>query len=274
MPEPRPVYLASDYGLEDEFVGVLHGVLARLAPAVRVIDLSHGIEPYDVAGGAAMLARAVPHLGDGVVCAVVDPSVGMPRRAVAIERDGEGPRHLVGPDNGLLLEAAHALGGELRAVELRREGGTAAVTFDGRDLFAPAAARLATGVPLDALGEPLDARTLVELDPAPLVIRELDDGRTAYSTSVRWVDRYGNVQLALPGPVLAGARTAGLVVRDEDALVRVVGTFGELERGTAGLLCDANGRVAIVVAEGSASQRFRVAAGDRVELVGDFGPLP
>jgi S-adenosylmethionine hydrolase len=72
--------------------------------------------------------------------------------------------------------------------------------------------------------------------------------------------------------VLADARTAGLVSRDDDALVRVVRTFGDLEQGAAGLLCDANGSVALVIAEGSAARRFNVAVGDRVELVGDFGP--
>jgi S-adenosylmethionine hydrolase len=264
------IFLASDYGLDDEFVGILHAVADRLAPTLRVVDLSHGIEPYDVTGGAALLARAVVHLGSGVVCAIVDPGVGGPRRAVAIERDGSGPRHLVGPDNGLLMEAALALGGPLHAVELDR-GALGASTFDGRDLFVPAAVRLAQGTPLRELGAPIEASSLVELATPPTTFRELDDGRVAISAAVRWVDRFGNVQLSLPGHVLAGATTAGLVVRDEDALVRVVRVFDDLDRGTAGLLCDANGAVALVVAEGSASHRFHVTVGDRVELVGDFG---
>lgn len=269
MAEARTIFLATDYGLADEFVGVLHGVLARLAPASRVVDLSHGIAPYDVAGGAALLARAVVHLGDGVVCAVVDPGVGGARRPVALERDGEGPRHLVGPDNGLLLQAAQALGGELRAVELHRTDGGAA-TFDGRDLFAPVAAALSTGAALADLGTPIASDELVELPPPVVTFRELDDGRLAVTAAVTWIDRYGNVQLALHGEVLGTAGTAGLVVRDEDALVRIVHTYDELDPGTAGLLTDANGAVALVVAEGSAARRFRVAVGDRVELVGDF----
>lgn len=272
MPEPRPIFLATDYGLEDEFVGVVHGVIARIDPQVRVIDLAHGIEPYDVAGGAALLARAVVHLGDGVVCAVVDPGVGGVRRGVALERDGEGPRHLVGPDNGLLLEAARALGGDLRAVELPSNE-LVSSTFDGRDVFAPAATALATGTDLLALGIRIDPGSLVELPPPAVTVRELDDGRLAVTAAVRWIDRFGNVQLALPAEVLADARTAGLVVRDEDALVRVVHAFAELAPGTAGLLADANGAVALVVAEGSAAQRFRVRVGDRVELVGAFEQL-
>lgn len=272
MPESRPVFLATDYGLDDEFAGVLHGVINRLAPEVRVIDLSHGISPYDVAGGAELLARAVVHLGDGVVLAVVDPGVGGTRRGVVLEREGEGPRHFVGPDNGLLLSAVRALGGTVRAVELLVQP-DAAATFDGRDVFAPAAAALAEGAAIESLGTDVRPDTLVELPAPSVTFRELDDGRLAVTAAVRWIDRYGNVQLALPAQVLADARTSGLVVRDEDALVRVVRTFSELDRGTAGLLSDANGAVALVVAEGSAAQRFRVTVGDRVELVGDFEPI-
>jgi len=270
------VFLATDYGLDDEFVGVLHAVIARTAPSVRVIDLAHGIAPFDVDGGAALLARAAPHLGHGVVCAVVDPGVGTARRQIAIEVRGEGPRLLVGPDNGLLLEAAHVLGGITRAVAIDPSvlsAGPISATFDGRDVFAPAAARLAAGQPLGSLGEPVDPGGLLALPEPVATARELPDGRTALVAVARWVDRFGNIQLALRGDVLEGAGTVGVVVRDDDALVRVVHAFGDLDPGSAGLLCDANGAVALVVANGSAAARFAVAPGDRVELVGSFGPL-
>jgi hypothetical protein len=268
------VFLATDYGHDDEFVGVLHAVIARLAPAARVIDLSHGIAPFDVAGGAALLERAAPHLGDGVVCAVVDPGVGGTRRAVALEVAAP-PHHLVGPDNGLLAWASTALGGVRRAVELDaaavRPGG--ATTFDGRDVFAPAAARLATGVQLEELGTVLDVASLVAL-PDPLVAtRSLEDGRVVLTGSVRWIDRFGNVQLSLPGRLLEGVSAAGVAVRGDDTLVRVVSSYAVLEPGAPGLLGDANGAVALVVREGSAAMRFEVTVGDRVDLVGDFGTL-
>jgi S-adenosyl-L-methionine hydrolase (adenosine-forming) len=269
---PTSIYLASDFGRDDEFAGVLHAVLATLAPEVPVIDLSHGIAPYDIAGGAALLARSAPFLGDGVLCAVVDPGVGGPRRGIALERTGDGLRYLVGPDNGLLMDAARALGGTDRAVELPRLTEGPSRTFDGRDLFAPVAARLASGAPLASVGVAIDLASLVELPVPSVTCRELEDGRVAVSASVRWIDRYGNVQLALPGSVLGDARTAGVVSRNDDALVRVVGTFSDLDQGTAGLLSDANGCVALVVAEGSAARRFDIAVGDRVELVGNFGP--
>jgi S-adenosyl-L-methionine hydrolase (adenosine-forming) len=269
------VFLATDYGYDDEFAGVLHAVIARLAPDARVIDLSHGIEPFDVAGGAALLARAVPALGDGVVCAVVDPGVGSSRRAIALEV-ARPPRLLVGPDNGLLGWAAAALGGVRRAVELAsdRAAHGASSTFDGRDVFAPAAARLARGDALDDLGTPVDASSLVALLESPRVAaRTLEDGRVVLTGTVRWIDRFGNVQLSVPGRVLAGASAAGIDVRGDDTLVRVVRSYAELEEGAAGLLCDANDAVALVVGRGSAREHFGVAIGDRIDLVGDFGPL-
>jgi S-adenosylmethionine hydrolase len=265
------IFLVTDYGLGDEFAGVLHAVIAKLAPDVAVIDLSHGVAPFDVAGGAALLARAVPHLGPGVVCAVVDPGVGGDRRAVAIQVDGDGPHHLVGPDNGVLTEAARALGIR-RVVALRRAPDTA-VTFEGRDVFAPAAALLATGTPLRDLGEPVDVDSLIDVPRAEVATRSTPDGHAALLATVRWIDRFGNVQLNVPGRAIAESSTVGVVVKGEDALVRVVSTFVELEPGTAGLLRDANDAVALVVAQGSAAARFDVEVGDLVELVGSFGPL-
>lgn len=302
-PDRPAVFFASDYGTDDEFVGVVHAVLHRLAPEIPVIDLSHQILPFDVAGGADLLVRSAPFLGNGVVLAVVDPGVGTDRRGVALRTAGtpahavrpgypglpsapaataDRPAWLVGPDNGLLMAAADLLGGVREAIWLHPEDdrwpGPPAVTgsgptFDGRDVFAPATAALAKGAAIESLGIEVSPETLVELPAPSVTFRELDDGRLAVTAAVRWIDRYGNVQLALPAQVLADARTSGLVVRDEDALVRVVRTFSELDRGTAGLLSDANGAVALVVAEGSAAQRFRVTVGDRVELVGDFEPI-
>ena len=268
------IYLVSDFGVDDEFVGVLHAVLARLAPDVGVVDLSHGVAPFDVAGGAALLERAVPHLGPGVLVAVVDPGVGSSRRPVAIEVGGDGPRHLVGPDNGLLLGAASRLGGPRRAVAVAvpDRGASGRATFDGRDVFAPCAARLATGTPLDALGASIDVATLVALADPVVTRRDLDDGRVAIAAPVRWIDRFGNVQLSLPGDVLEGVSSAALVARDHDAIVPVVRAFAELARGTLGVLRDANDAVAIVMGEGSAASLLRVAVGDRVELIASFGP--
>ena len=112
------ITFTSDFGLEDHFVGVCHGVLAKVAPGVRVIDVSHGVAAQDVRGGAVMLAQAVPYLPWAVHLAVVDPGVGSGRRMVAVEAGGQ---MLVGPDNGLLVGAAEALGGVDRVVEVQSE---------------------------------------------------------------------------------------------------------------------------------------------------------
>ena len=151
----------SDYGTDDEFVGVVKSVIRELAPHARVIDLTHGISPFDVRAGSLALARSISYVASGIVMAVVDPGVGTARRGIAVEvADGEGV--LIGPDNGLLAPAVAMAGGAGRAVQLdnpdhRLEAPGA--TFDGRDVFAPAAAALCTGVDLLDLGSEVDARS-------------------------------------------------------------------------------------------------------------------
>ncbi len=168
---------------------MVHAVVQRLAPGVPVIDLTHQVPPFDVAAGARVLERALPHLGQGVVLAVVDPGVGSDRRGVAVELDtGTGPRWMVGPDNGLLLPAAGLLRGPRRAVVL-----DGVSTFDGRDVFAPAAAHLVGGGRPEALGREAEVGTLVAL-PDRRPEASVSDG--VVSTWVTWVDGYGNVQLA------------------------------------------------------------------------------
>ncbi len=191
-PGPDTVFFLSDYGTEDEFVGVVHAVLRRLAPAAVVLDLSHAVAPFDVAAGSAMLVRAVPHLGPGVVLAVVDPGVGGGRRAVVLETAGDtGPRWLVGPDNGLLVAAAELLGGVAAAVELAPPGPGSARTFDGRDVFAPAVADLCSGTELHQLGArgrprlPLPARPARTRAAGPPRRRAGHPGRRDLGRSVR-----------------------------------------------------------------------------------------
>lgn len=213
-----------------------------------VIDLGHEIPPFDIEAGAAMLVRCAPYLGSGVVLAVVDPGVGTDRRGVAIEAGGPGPSWLVGPDNGLLVPLARALGGVRRVIVLRppnadAPGSAGSVklvgrTFDGRDVFAPAAAHLSVGGPPLALGSEVDPTSLVWPVPDPAggerrptrapVGRSTDqapkaaDGGTdparsqvgAVTVAVSRIDRFGNVQLATgPGAMdEIGVRRGGGVV--------------------------------------------------------------
>src|SRR3954470_3479265 len=156
----------SDYGLLDEFVGVCHGVVARIAPEVRVIDVTHGIARHDIRTGALVLRGALPYMPAGVHLAVVDPEVGGRRRAVAL-RCADDHRLLVGPDNGLLSLAAARFGGAVEAVDIGRSSlrlQPLSATSPGRDIFAPVAAALAAGAALADAGDPLDPDELVTLD--------------------------------------------------------------------------------------------------------------
>lgn len=292
------VFFLSDYGTQDEFVGVVHAVIAARAPGTTVIDLTHHIPPFDVRAGCHSLVRAVPHLGPGVVLAVVDPGVGTMRRGIALEvarSAGGGALFFVGPDNGLLVAAAEAAGEAPigRAVELR---GAAAppdrgATFDGRDLFAPAAAALCGGARLRDLGEEVDPASLVRLIGGVVEHGRLGDGRRCLRAEVTWVDRFGNLQLAA---TVADARVAGLpsagsielVTRGENlgagdeldperlprslvpdgVQLRCVATYGELKHGELGLLVDANGHVAVVAGEASAARWLNVLAGELLVL--------
>ncbi len=280
--ESGSVFLLTDYGYADEFAGVLRAVISRLAPPAPIIDLSHDVAPFDVRAGALLLARTVVHLGPGVVVAVVDPGVGTSRRAVAVEVGGpdaasagpegpEGPRYFVGPDNGLLGFALDAQGGARSAVTLPAHPipGRGA-TFDGRDVFAPAAARLWGGEALEALGSPLDVDDLVRLAPPVVSI-----GPGGIDTEVLWVDRFGNVQLAVSGDAVAAdiqvmvLRTGGGTAADSGPHtvdVRRVDSFAALQGDEIGVVVDSNGKLSVVCNQRSAATVLAVKAGDPISL--------
>ena len=253
----------SDYGITDPFAGICHAVIARIAPDVRVIDLTHAIEPHDVRQGALSLAAAVPYSPeDAVLLAVVDPGVGTPRRAVAIEAAA---RLLVGPDNGLLWLAAEAAGGAGRAVELPVQG-DASSTFHGRDVFAPAAARLASGEPLERLGRELDPATLSRIDVPLVEVR-----RGSLRSHVLGIDRFGNVQLAArPGALaeaeLSDAPQVEVRVGMRSAPLVRARTFADVPAGSLGVITDSTGFLAIVRNRGSAAETLGLGPGDRVVL--------
>jgi S-adenosylmethionine hydrolase len=271
-PSSPAVFFLSDYGTVDEFAGVVHAVLHRLAPGVPVIDLSHRIPHFDVGAGSAMLVRCAPHLGAGVVLAVVDPGVGNGRRGLAVETGGSpgaGPRWLVGPDNGLLADAAVELGGAIRAVSLNANPST----FDGRDVFAPAAAHLVMGGDPAILGTDIEPGSLELVSAHHLgagpVVADGPEGPELVAT-VRWVDSFGNVQLDL-GPdrldefgIRAGDTALVIVSTHPDHRVpaRRIGAFTQLGKGELGLLVDANGWIALVVDRASAADRLAVTAAE------------
>jgi len=267
------VFLLTDYGNTDEFAGVLRAVVVRHAPGASVIDLTHEVPAHDVRAGALTLQRAVPHLGPGVVLAVVDPGVGTHRRAVALSvarghGSHPGPAYVVGPDNGLLPWAVDELGGARHAVVLPAPASRPhGVTFDGRDLLAPAAARLWRGEALAALGPAVDPDDLHRLEPPRLRV-----ARGSVEAEVLWVDRFGNVQLsARPDDAERAGLGGGGAEVEVDAggrrrTARRVDAFAEVAPGGLGLLVDANGRLALVGDRSSAAAVLGVGSGDRVRL--------
>ena len=252
------ISLTTDYGLSDGFVAVCHGVIAKLAPRVRIIDVTHQIAPGDIARGAAVLAQAAPFLPRCVHIAVVDPGVGTARRAIAIEAVNG---ILVGPDNGLLWPATQALGGIVRTVELTEASWFAPVvsaTFHGRDIFAPSGARLARGADLGAGGPAADPPSLVRL-PEPVIT--VGDGWL--DAEVRSIDRYGNVQLAADGEHLAGL---GDLLRIGGMPARRTATFGDFPPGSLVVFVDSSGHVAIGINGGRAVVALSVKPGDIVRI--------
>jgi S-adenosylmethionine hydrolase len=256
----RWISLTTDYGLADGFVAMLHGSIARTAPDARVIDVTHDVHPGDVARGAAVLAQTAPHLPESVHVAIVDPGVGTARRAIAVRTPGG---LLVGPDNGLLLPAADALGGADAAVHLTNvDWHTAAVsaTFHGRDIFAPVAARLANGAAFAEAGAEIGLSTLARL-PEPSV--RITDGLV--EAEVLTIDRFGNVQLAAPADAGLAALGKGQVL--VGGVVAVSGaTFGDVPPGGTLVFADSAGYLAVAVNSGLAVVALGVEPGDLVRL--------
>jgi hypothetical protein len=262
----RPLCFFSDYGYADDFAGTCRAVIARIAPEVRVIDVTHGMPGRNVLAGALILRNTLPYMPERAVhLAVVDPGVGGPRRAVALLSAGE---HLfVGPDNGLLTLAAAADGGVADAHELTNQElwlSPLSATFHGRDVFAPVAARLAAGMPLEIVGRPIDVGCLAALElPVP---RGHRDGLSATAVLV---DRFGNVALNLDAERLAKAKLGDdveLVCGDERFLARIARTFAAVRPSDIVILVDSYGQVAVAVNAGSAKEVLGIEPGDQVRL--------
>jgi S-adenosyl-L-methionine hydrolase (adenosine-forming) len=253
------ITLTTDYGLADGFVAACRGVIARTAPQAQVIDISHAVPPQDIRRGATVLAQVVPYMPACVHMAVVDPGVGSTRRGiVVVAKDGV----LVGPDNGLLLPAAEALGGAKTAFELVAEEfrqPAVSHTFHGRDVFAPAAAHLTLGVQPADFGPEIDPDTLVRLpDPKVAIASQ------KLTSEVLSVDHFGNVQLAA---TVRDIIATGLLLPGASVRVRVgmhtvdatIGrTFDDVELGEALVYVDSAGHVAIAVNQGFASSLLMV----------------
>lgn len=240
--------------------------MKRIAPDVQILDITHGIEPQNVLQGALVLANTLPYMPVGVHVAVVDPTVGSDRRALAVR----GPdRVFIGPDNGLLVPAAERLGGIVEAVALENQDfrlQPVSHTFHARDVFAPAAAHVALGLPLAELGPSLDAGGLVRLDlPGPEV------GESRLRVTVLYVDRYGNVQMNATSEHLTRAgMTPGtqveIEVGFESYFATVAQTFADVRVGDILLYEDAYWNVALAINGGNAAEMLAARPGAELRI--------
>lgn len=269
MRQREIVTFLSDYGLEDEFVGVCHGVMLKIAPHLRVIDIHHNILRQDVRHGAIVLLQSIPFMPDSVHLGVVDPGVGSGRRAVAVETSwGE---VFVGPDNGLLLPAVERSGGVQRAFTISDERfllTPISRTFQGRDVFAPAAAHIANGVDPSELGEAVDESELVHLQVPQAWIHD-----EHLHAEVLQVDRFGNLQFNLERSQL---EEVGLLNGD-NIEVRVEGhrvsvpvgrSFGDVEAGQFVMIEDSYRYLSLAVNKGDAAAKLRAHAGSTAIIGG------
>ena len=271
--ELRLILFASDFGPGSEWVGTCHAVVAAIAPDTRIIDLTHTLTPFDVAGAAAVIADVMPFAAPAIAVLVVDPGVGSARRAIGL-RCGRGDI-LVGPDNGLLTSVAASVGGARDARELnvrRYHGRSRSSTFHARDVFSPVAAHLSRGVAFEDVGSLLSLQSLCSLKP-PRV--EIVPGRI--TCEVTNIDRFGNVRLSAKADALNEAK---LESRDSvigcapggKLVARRARTYQDLAPDEVGLIEDSFGWLCLVMNRASAAEYLGASRGSAVEIFGCEDP--
>lgn len=257
----------SDYGLDDAFVGVCHGVVARVAPDVRVIDVCHEIAPQDVEQGAMTLASSVEYLPVAVHLAIVDPGVGTSRRGVAV-RTAQGSI-TVGPDNGVASLAWDVLGGAVAARCIDNDAlwlRMPSKTFHGRDVFAPVAAHLASGGSFEEVGSEAAVDSLVHVS---LRSPTVDDDHV--HGEIRSVDHFGNLSLNMARADLEAAGmnlgdTVELRMEGRTLQVPFTHTFGEVQPGRVAVCEDSYRHITIAVNLGHAAKTLRARRGDPIVI--------
>lgn len=259
------ITLLTDFGLRDVYVGVMKGVIAGIAPSARVIDLTHEIPPQDIRAADFCLLCAFPFFPRGTIhVAVVDPGVGTERRAVAVALE---EAVLVGPDNGIFSGLLQRKEVKAAVILNRTEfwlSERPGFTFHGRDVFAPVAAHLASGVDLCKLGTPVDPSTLVRLD-FPL----WTETAGGFSGLIQYVDAFGNLVTNIPGHLVEG-RTWRIRAADHDLPGKR--TYGDVSPGAPLALTGSHGFVEIAVNGGNANVLLSLNVGDPVQVLLSAGP--
>ncbi len=260
MHQNRILTLLSDFGLSDVYVGVMKGVIAQVNSTLTVVDLTHQIPPQNIAAARFCLMSAYPYFPDETVhVAVVDPGVGSTRRAIAVEFAGG---FLVGPDNGL-FSGVLSQSPAITAVELTNQHywrtSEPSATFHGRDIFAPVAAHLAIGVPLNELGQEIDLATLVQL-----AIPECTPTDTGVVGCIQYIDRFGNLVTNIPGAYVQG-KTWSIVATG--LTIPGCQTYADSPNGSAIALVGSHGWVEIAINGGNAQTQQQLDWGASVQVL-------
>jgi S-adenosylmethionine hydrolase len=242
-----PIVFASDFGYRNEWVGICHAVMGRIAPESQIVDLSHGIPPLDVLAGALLLVDSLPYIAeDAIIIAVVDPTVGRDRD-IAVQ--AENGRLLVGPDNGLLAPACASLGGIRRLVEITSSEvilEPVSPSFHARDILCPAAAHLAVGLNIEHLGQLIGAENLAQLK-----VPEAEVAPGKIECEVLDLNRFGNLQLSAREDHLVAAgldplKDVAIESTSASARARRASTYADVESGQYGLMLDPRGWLAVI----------------------------
>lgn len=256
-PNPPLITLLTDFGLKDHFVGVVKGVIACIAPTVRVIDITHEVEPYAISQARFLLAQSWPYFPKGTIhVAIIDPGVGGVRRPILVQARGQ---LFVGPDNGLFSDLLEVPGAKVRLISNRDLMlPTVSATFHGRDVFAPVAAHLALGVATPRIG-PLIANATVT------PVQAVRSSERRWTGEVVHVDRFGNLITNLP--VSCAADIGHLVLRFASSELRdVAASYSAIAPGTPAIVAGSSGFLEVALNQDSAARLMGLGVGARVEL--------
>ncbi|MFN0169369.1 MAG: S-adenosyl-l-methionine hydroxide adenosyltransferase family protein [Bryobacteraceae bacterium] len=265
MPSRRPaapvITLTTDFGLADHYVGTMKGVIVGIAPAARVVDLSHEVSAYRVSSGGFVLAQAYRYFPPKTVhIAVVDPGVGTSRRPILMEAAGQ---YFVGPDNGIFsMVFSREPGHKVRAVTAEKYWlRPVSQTFHGRDIFAPTAAHLAAGVPPARFGKLIDDYL------RPLSERPVRTARRGWTGAILHVDRFGNLITNFEFDEFPQIGAGRFEMQVGLQIVRqFVHNYAECPHGEPCLISGSSGYLEVSVNQGSAARQLGCGAGAPVEL--------
>jgi hypothetical protein len=254
MQQPPLIALLTDFGLDDPFVGVMKGVIATICRPARVIDLCHAVSAQNVREAAFHLDRALPFFPEGTIfVCVVDPGVGTARRPIAVEA---GPFRFVAPDNGLLTPVFERYP-DLRCHLISNTAchlPSPSATFHGRDIFSPAAAHLAGGLPIDQLGPAIEPSTCIRI---PLFINHPIEEIDGWQGEIITIDRFGNLVTSFDASMVDEPAIWHIRTGPIDNLP-ILTTYGDAEEGKLLAYIGSSGMIEVAVRNGNAQEALGV----------------